>query len=263
MKKVFVFLFSLFLLFPVVTSADVWVNGYYRSNGTYVNGHYRSSPDGNPYNNYSFPGNTNPYTGKTAPGNANTYLNNYYNSNTYTPTYTPTYTNSCPFNSYSSGSTCTCNYGYVAKNGSCVSGNSLCMDQLGLMSTYNSLNKTCECMSGYVIGASGQCTYKSLFNNSYSNNYTPPVQESTCPNHSNPSKTDPDKCTCDTGYQVNKGKDKCVKISSKTNDKACATDFGTKSKWDGTYSSEGTPYCVCKDGFEWNISRTKCKAVAQ
>jgi hypothetical protein len=57
----------------------VYVHGYYRSNGTYVQPHYRSSPDGNPYNNWSYPGNTNPYTGKVAPGNPDTYLNNYYN----------------------------------------------------------------------------------------------------------------------------------------------------------------------------------------
>lgn len=77
--------------------AAVWVNGYTRSNGTYVQGHYRSNPDGNPYNNWSYPGNTNPYTGVTATGNPSTYLRN--NSSTsVTPTYTapritvPTYT---------------------------------------------------------------------------------------------------------------------------------------------------------------------------
>lgn len=36
----------------------------------------RSNPDGNPYNNWSYPGNTNPYTGKVAPGNPSTYLDN-------------------------------------------------------------------------------------------------------------------------------------------------------------------------------------------
>jgi len=60
------------------SSADVWVNGYYRKNGTYVKGHWRSCPDGNPYNNWSFPGNINPYTGRIATGNPETYLKNYY-----------------------------------------------------------------------------------------------------------------------------------------------------------------------------------------
>ncbi len=37
-----------------IAKADVFVNGYIRGNGTYVAPHYRSSPDGNPYNNYSY-----------------------------------------------------------------------------------------------------------------------------------------------------------------------------------------------------------------
>ena len=60
------------------SSSDVWVSGYYRKDGTYVMGHWRSSPDGNPYNNWSFPGNINPYTGRIATGNPETYLKNYY-----------------------------------------------------------------------------------------------------------------------------------------------------------------------------------------
>lgn len=54
--------------------ADERVTGYTRKNGTYVQPHYRSSPDGSPYNNYSYPGNVNPYTGKQATGNPATYL---------------------------------------------------------------------------------------------------------------------------------------------------------------------------------------------
>jgi len=71
------------------STSDVWVDGYYRSDGTYVTGHYRSAPNGNPYDNFSFPGNTNPYTGKTATGNPDTYLKNYYgnSSSTYGTTY--------------------------------------------------------------------------------------------------------------------------------------------------------------------------------
>ncbi len=71
------------------SSSDVWVDGYYRSDGTYVTGHWRSAPNGNPYDNFSFRGNTNPYTGKTATGNPDTYLKNYYSnsSSTYGTTY--------------------------------------------------------------------------------------------------------------------------------------------------------------------------------
>jgi hypothetical protein len=61
----------------VPVGGDVYVNGYYRKDGTYVRPHYRSAPDGNPYNNYSYPGNLNPYTGRVAPGNPDTYLRNY------------------------------------------------------------------------------------------------------------------------------------------------------------------------------------------
>lgn len=62
-------------------SSSTYVKGYYRKDGTYVNGYYRSAHDGNPYNNWSYPGNINPYTGKVAPGDPNSYLNNYPNNN--------------------------------------------------------------------------------------------------------------------------------------------------------------------------------------
>ena len=62
-----------------MTFSQVYVEGYYRKNGTYVQPHYRSSPDKSPYNNYSYPGNINPYTGKEATGNPETYLKRYKN----------------------------------------------------------------------------------------------------------------------------------------------------------------------------------------
>jgi hypothetical protein len=42
--------------------ADQWVNGYYRSDGTYVQGYMRSEPDNKYWNNWSSSGSTNPYT---------------------------------------------------------------------------------------------------------------------------------------------------------------------------------------------------------
>ena len=59
-------------LFLSLAFADVWVNGYYKKNGTYVQGYWRSSPDSDPTNNFSYPG-------KVAPGNPETYLKNYPN----------------------------------------------------------------------------------------------------------------------------------------------------------------------------------------
>ncbi len=57
----------------------VYVRGYYRKDGTYVRPHYRTAPDGNPRNNYSYPGNYNPNTGKITPGDPQKYLDRYYN----------------------------------------------------------------------------------------------------------------------------------------------------------------------------------------
>ena len=79
-----ILIFIIFSLFLSFVSADVWVKPYSRKDGTSVQGHWRSSPDSNPYNNWSFPGNVNPYTGKVAPGNPETYLKNYYGSDSYT-----------------------------------------------------------------------------------------------------------------------------------------------------------------------------------
>ena len=56
---------------PATASAQVYVHGYTTKKGTYVAPHYRSSPDSNPYNNYSTRGNVNPYTGQ--PGTKNPY----------------------------------------------------------------------------------------------------------------------------------------------------------------------------------------------
>lgn len=88
-----------FLALSFNVDAAVRVKGYFRKDGTYVQPHYRSNPDGNPYNNWSFPGNVNPYTGKVAPGNPDTYLKNYYNGSsgggsTYTPSYNSGYSGS-------------------------------------------------------------------------------------------------------------------------------------------------------------------------
>jgi len=56
-------LFASFASFTAVAS-DTYVNGYYKSNGTYVQGHHRTSPNKTKSDNYSTKGNTNPYTGK-------------------------------------------------------------------------------------------------------------------------------------------------------------------------------------------------------
>ena len=72
----------------------VRVKGYYRKDGTYVRPHYRTAPDGNPYNNYSYPGNYNPNTGKVTTGNPSTYLQRYYNRSSSKSSSVPTYNQS-------------------------------------------------------------------------------------------------------------------------------------------------------------------------
>jgi hypothetical protein len=54
-------------------SADVYVHGYTRSDGTYVAPHFRSDPDGNFYNNWSTYPNINPYTGRMGTRHTPTY----------------------------------------------------------------------------------------------------------------------------------------------------------------------------------------------
>jgi len=153
--------------------ADVYVRGYYRSDGTYVQPHYRSSPDGNPYNNYSFPGNLNPYTGKIAPGDPDTYLKNYYGSGdsgssgsdtfSYSPPpsyapppptsfpYSSLLSSSCPLNSSEKNGKCYCNEGYENYGGSCISYNLSCQLQYGFSSHGD--KSYCYCNSGYEFNA--------------------------------------------------------------------------------------------------------------
>jgi hypothetical protein len=68
-------------------SADTYVRGHTRQDGTYVQPHYRSNPDNNRLNNFSTEGNYNPYTGKAGtvdpykPTNPSGYGSNNLNNN--------------------------------------------------------------------------------------------------------------------------------------------------------------------------------------
>jgi hypothetical protein len=77
MKKITLLPVALVMSWLGVAQAQVLVDPYLRRAGTYVDGHYRSNPDGNPYNNWSHPGNVNPYTGNQATGDPNRYLQQY------------------------------------------------------------------------------------------------------------------------------------------------------------------------------------------
>jgi hypothetical protein len=102
MKNVFFLIVLFFVTTFSFAQTQVWVNGYYRSNGTYVQGHYRTAPDQKFHNNWSTIGNVNPHTGK--PGykkpysnysttSSQTQTNSTLNTSYTTPAYkTPTYT---------------------------------------------------------------------------------------------------------------------------------------------------------------------------
>lgn len=227
----------------------VYVSGYYRSNGTYVAPHERTAPDGNPYNNYSYPGNYNPNTGSITGGNPDTYLNNYYNNSS--PSYSgynysyPT-TPTCPINSYYDGiSSCKCDYGYViGTSGQCTNAGSVCMAQLGLMSQYNSSSKQCECMYGYEFNGLN-CVYKtrdysSTYVPSANTSYSQPVKktDSTCKQTSGSSAyldTNTNTCACSAGYWMRDGK--CVEPGP-----YCSSVLGFNSH-------PTSDSCVCDDGY--------------
>ncbi|MFA6463399.1 MAG: hypothetical protein WCV55_00135 [Candidatus Paceibacterota bacterium] len=285
-------------LFPVFASA-VHVNGYYRSNGTYVNSYERTAPDGNPYNNYSYPGNYNPNTGNITGGNSQTYLSNYYNNSSSGSNYSSGYSYptipSCPLNSYASGSSCKCNYGYSVSGSSCVSDDSICQDQLGYSSSYDSLSGNCKCSYGYVIGTSGKCVnansycsdklgIMSQYNSSskkcecmagysfdgssctyqatdYSyttdNNYSSNNSIS-CPINSHVNPSDSTKCICDTNYQNNITNNGCIFKITKTNTEICQDSYGPNADWAGTKISDTQLNCSCKTDYVWNNSKTAC-----
>jgi hypothetical protein len=68
-------------MFATPASADTYVNGYFKNDGTYVQPHYRTNPDSNSYNNYSAQGNTNPYTGRQGTADPLGAYSNGYNNN--------------------------------------------------------------------------------------------------------------------------------------------------------------------------------------
>ena len=96
MRKVLVGLIA--LMASTAASAQVYVHGYTRSNGTYVAPYYRTTPDSSILNNYSTYPNVNPYTGKV--GTVNPYAPSTLYSNPspsygYEPQQQPCYYN-CP-----------------------------------------------------------------------------------------------------------------------------------------------------------------------
>lgn len=76
------------MLSAVGASAQQYVHGYTRADGTQVQGYYRSTPNSTTLDNYSTRGNINPYTG--AAGTVNPYATPSY-QHSYRSTYQPAY----------------------------------------------------------------------------------------------------------------------------------------------------------------------------
>lgn len=69
--------------------------------------------------------------------------------------------NQLGYNSRSTyGGQCECSYGYIIQGGQCVYANTYCSSKYGIHSSYDSLDKVCECDSGYTLGDDGQCREK-------------------------------------------------------------------------------------------------------
>ena len=162
----------------------------------------------------------------------------------------------------STSKNCKCDYGYsLDSSGQCKSASSICSDQLGLMSQYNSLSKKCECMSGYAYNGSN-CVYKSTsasYSASAYSAYAAASDTSSCPANSHTNPSDSTKCLCDTGFQVNAAKTSCVTDPVISNNQACSNANGANSIWDGTISSSGLLNCACRAGFTWDGTTKSCR----
>ena len=72
-------LFGWCLISASALAGEVYVQGYYRSDGTYVQPHFRSSPNSTTLDNWSTKGNINPYTGQRGTRNPYAQNNSFYN----------------------------------------------------------------------------------------------------------------------------------------------------------------------------------------
>ncbi|MDD4376399.1 MAG: SH3 domain-containing protein [Clostridia bacterium] len=139
-------------------------------------------------------------------------------------------TPSCPsMSSYDSLSgDCKCYSGYIAQNGSCVSGNTYCQSHYAYGSTYDSYSNKCECPYGELVKNGSCISYDSYCHDTlgYGSKYN--------------SLTD--KCECKYGYLYDG--DKCV-----TESEYCTDLLGFMSRYNSL-----TDKCECMSGYEYDGS---------
>lgn len=263
MRKFVLGMFLATLLFQVPTVHAVSVSGYYKSNGTYVQSYERTAPDGDPYNNYSYPGNYNPNTGNITGGNPDTYLSHYYDTSgsSYsvpTPSYSYPTIPSCPLNSYYDGSFCTCDSGYVVGTDylgsqSCVSGYTKCTDMMGYGAQYNSTSNTCSCGYGYVESA-GKC----VSGTTYCTDTVGLMSE-----YNSATK----QCECMSGYEYDGSS--CVYkettptyYPTATYTASAANAFYSNCPSNSHQSSTDSTKCQCDTGYQPDSTNSSCVVIS-
>jgi len=150
---------------------------------------------------------------------------------TYSPTctcgggYGGGYQQTCPLNSYWTGSSCSCYSGYISSGGSCISYQQYCWNSLGYSSTYNYGTGQCDCMSGYVYSG-GRCESGFTY---CTNNY------GSFSEYNYGSKS----CECMSGYDWNSSRSQCI-----SKDEICHDQLGIMSSYNSL-----TNMCVCFSGY--------------
>jgi hypothetical protein len=92
MKKITLLAVAFVFGWLALAQAQVSLDPYTRKDETNVGGNHRTNPDGNPANNWLYPGNVNPYADRQATGDQNRHLerfNNQNNPGSNGPTYNP------------------------------------------------------------------------------------------------------------------------------------------------------------------------------
>ncbi|MEI8339854.1 MAG: hypothetical protein WCF94_04315 [bacterium] len=127
-----------------------------------------------------------------------------------------------------------------ANAGTCLAEVSLCLEK-------KQMAKEVSCSYGYVK-KNGQCvTYDQSCNMSYENSFFLKIDSS----------DNSRVCDCKDGYEWNSTKTGCV--VSPTKDQKCQTNIGENTVWSGKYNESGGLICDCKIGYSWKSDNKGCE----
>lgn len=131
--------------------------------------------------------------------------------------------------------------------------NELCKENYGSNATYDSASNSCDCATGYYLGAISQkcVSFTTARDESCESSYpgTSFLKYDTTDNKN--------ICDCKDGYDWNNDRTACYSITSFN--QSCVSSYGT-----GSYSTteNGKRVCDCKYGSSWNNLRTMCVTTA-